>query len=107
MQVFRHPSSNSTYGFRRYYYNIPESVCHECDIVRQTVEKYRTERANEMLHEIAHSVFSSDNPEETARIYECAPAMLKMLKRVASDKEICLMRDINRLIDYINGKEVD
>lgn len=107
MQLFRHTSNDNDCWFEHYFYNIPETEDSLHKLIRDALEQYRFECASKTLHEIAHGIFGSGNPEETARVYSCAPAMLKLLKRIASDKEICFMREIHRLLDYVEGKEVD
>lgn len=114
MKIFKHTSEENPYGFGVYFCNIPEekSTKSECDneyseILRAALKHYRSEHASRLLHEIAHSIFSSDNPKKTAKIFFCAGEMYALLKKIADKHEICTMSDIYDLLTIIDGKEAD
>lgn len=114
MKIVRHTSDENPYGFGVYFYNIPEDERTETDsdneyseILRAALKHYRSEYASRLLHEIAHSIFSSDNPEQTARKFFCAGEMYALLKKIADKHEICTMSDIYDLLTIIDGKEAD
>ena len=114
MKIFKHTSDSNPYGFGVYFYNMPEDESSEtnndneyCEILRVALKHYRSEYASRLLHEIAHSIFSSDNPEKTARVFFCAGEMYELLKKIADKYEICTISDIQELLSIIEGKEVD
>lgn len=114
MKIFKHSSDSNPYGFGVYFYNMPEDESSESEseeeyheILRAALKHYRSEHASRLLHEIAHSIFSSDNPEKTARVFFCAGEMYELLKKIADKYEICTMSDIQELLSIIEGKEVD
>ena len=78
-----------------------------CENLCAALKRYRSEHASRLLHEIAHSIFSSDNPEQTARMFFCAGQMYTLLKNITGKNEICTMSDIQELLRIIDGKEVD
>lgn len=108
MKVFKHGSDSNPYGYGHYFYNIPDTNAEEiADIVQDALNYHKREAASNILHEIAHCIFVSDDPARIAKIYERAPAMFRLLKQIASAEKICTIREINRLIDNINGKDCD
>ena len=114
MKIVKHTSVENPYGFGVYFSNAPENEYSEtnsdneyCEILCNLLTRYRSEHASRLLHEIAHSIFSSDNPEKTARVFFCAGEMYELLKKIADKYEICTMSDIQELLSIIEGKEVD
>ena len=112
LKVIKHSSDNNPYDFRHYFYNIPENANskNECDeeyieILRAALNRYRNEHASRLLHEIAQCIFSSDNPEKTARMFFCAEHMYSLLKDIAGNDEVCTMTDITDLLTIIDGKD--
>ena len=114
MKIVKHTSVENPYGFGVYFSNAPENEYSEtnsdneyCEILCNLLTRYRSEHASRLLHEIAHSIFSSDNPEQTARMFFCAGQMYTLLKNITGKNEICTMTDITDLLTIIDGKEVD
>ena len=114
MKIVRHTSDSNPCGYGHYFYNIPEQGSSEIEcneefgeILKSALKHYRSEHASRLLHEIAHSIFSSDNPELTARKFFCAGEMYSLLKKIADKYEICIMSDITELLTVIDGKEAD
>lgn len=76
-----------------------------CDMLKEALNEYRKGNASRMLHEIAHGIFSSDNPLRMARMYFCAGDMYALLKKIACKEEMCVMSDVRELLRIIDGKE--
>ena len=117
MKIVRHTSNSNPYGYGLYFCESPadeinnppsknkETDSEYCDILRSTLNHYREAHASRLLHEIAHSIFSSGNPEKAARMFFCAGEMYTLLKNIADRHEICTISDIHELLEIIDGKD--